>query len=98
MTVIDLGITPRLEPKRKGGVCQCLSVYTVEATRMLECRSCGAVIDPFDFLWNEARKQENIAFSVRHLRNEQKRMQAEVEALKKQRANLKAQVRRLVNK
>lgn len=95
--VINLASSLRLEPKRSEKFCRCARVFVVEDTRMLECQSCGKIIDPFDFLMKEARQQQSFVFEVSHLKNERKRLEKEVDDLKRIRRNLKSQVSRASN-
>ena len=92
--VINLSSSLRLKPKRSSKFCRCNRVFVVEDTRMLECQSCGKIIDPFDFLMKEAKQQQLFVFEVSHLKNERDRLQKEVGELKQVKRNLKAQVKR----
>ena len=96
--VIDLSRTTKLTPKRKTGFCRCARVFVVEQTRMLECQDCGKVIDPFDFMMQEAKKQNSHVYQISHLKHEKEKLIDEVEDLKRQRRNLKAQVKRASSK
>lgn len=54
------------------------AVFVAAEHRMLECQNCGAMVDPFDFLWETAREESSLT--------------AEVEALKAKRDALKKEV------
>lgn len=58
------------------------AVFVAAEHRMLECQNCGAMVDPFDFLWETAREESSLT--------------AEVEALKAKRDALKKEVADLV--
>jgi hypothetical protein len=94
MTVIDLTTAIGLVPKRRDARCSCQQVHVVEHTRMLECQKCARTIDPFDFLWQQAQKQQNSVFSIQCARDELKRLQAEVAELNRQKINLKSCINR----
>lgn len=94
MTVIDLTTQATIKPKRMQGFCRCQQVNCIEETRQLECQQCGRVIDPFDWLWKQALNQESAVFDVKRVRAEHERLVAEVDDLKRQRRNLKAQIKR----
>lgn len=87
-------VVPFALARRRKGYCEHIPVYVVEETRMLECRSCGAMVDPFDYMWKWACKGTRLTDGIKHLEGELRRMNAELEDLKRQRANLKAQIRR----
>jgi len=96
--IIDLSTKMRLEPRKGKRGCLCGSVYVCEHTRMLECQTCGKVIDPFDFMLKEARSQQNAVWGIKNLRNEHEKLDLAVSQLKKDKNNLNQQVRRLKNK
>jgi hypothetical protein len=94
MNVIDLTTAVGLLPKRRDGHCRCQQVRVIEQTRMLECQKCARVIDPFDFVWQQAQKQHRSVFNIQCSRDEVNRLQAEVEDLKRQKRNLKSCINR----
>ncbi|MDR3437162.1 hypothetical protein [Telmatospirillum sp.] len=57
--------------------------------RMLECKDCGRIIDPYDYLMKCAEAEESVYYTVRHLREE-------VDALKKERTILASERDRLL--
>ncbi len=95
MTVIDFKSQARLTPKRDYFACKHGSVYVVEHSRSIECKTCGKVFDPFDFLLKHAMKQQNAMFDVSSLVSEKEKLSLEVERLKKEKRNIQAQIRRL---
>lgn len=86
-----------LEPK-KAKFCRCSYVTVDEARREVLCRECGRKIDPFDFLFDQAKKQANALAWVKKLYKDQASIQKDIEELKRQRRNLKAQVDRFERK
>lgn len=70
------------------------SVWVDEATRDLECRVCGARIDPFDYLWMLATEGNHLTESIRRMREEKKTLEAQMALLNEQIRELKAQVRK----
>ncbi|MER2492333.1 hypothetical protein [Catenovulum sediminis] len=95
MNVIDFKHQVRLTPKKAFHACMHSAVFVVEHSRNLECRKCGKVIDPFDFLLKEAQKQQNTIFDIRGLISEKEKLSQEVEGLKSEKRNIQAQIRRL---
>ena len=98
MTIIDLNTQMSLKPVRTQGFCRCQRVFVDKQTRMLRCQKCDRVIDPFDYLWQQAIMQEGEAMSLKGARHEHERLDKEIEELKRQKRNLQAQVRRLKKK
>lgn len=92
--VISFPTSINLIPKRAEVFCRCSQVFVIEKTRMLECQKCGKVIEPFDFLYEQAKKQQNKVFSIEHARHELKQLTKEVEELKRKKRNLKASINR----
>jgi len=60
----------------------------------VECRACGAFLDPLDVLRQFANRERNFADTLKHLREERDRLGKEIVALKKQRNSLRSQVRK----
>ncbi len=103
MTVIDISKAkrdsePKLKPNEKFGRCRCRLFYVDNYSRTLECRECGKVSDPFDFLMKEATHQQNTVFDISHMKEEQKRLKTDIEELKRVKCNLQAQVKRMQKK
>ena len=98
MGIINIATARTLTPKRKQPGCRCYSVTVDEQTRMLECDKCHRVIDPFDFLFEWAKREQSNVFNINQRRREIKRLGEEIAELKRQRRNLKAQVARLKSK
>tara|TARA_R110000850_G_scaffold269167_3_gene401032 strand:- start:1918 stop:2229 length:312 start_codon:yes stop_codon:yes gene_type:complete len=92
--VVDISTQFRLLPKKKGYKCRCSRVHIVEKSRMIECRDCGAVQDPYDYLMNMAETQNRVMIELDHRRREVAKLGAEIQELKRIKVNLNAQVRR----
>lgn len=96
--IVDLSAAIKLEPRKKPQHCLCLQVYVDEHTRTIECKSCGRVMDPFDFLMKAARKQNNTVFEIKASQQALGKLQEDIKNLRRERQNLKAQVGRLQRK
>lgn len=94
MAVIKLATVVGLLPKRRDWRCTCQQVHVIEHTRMLECQKCQRVIDPFDFLWQQAQKQQRSVFDIRCTQDEVQRLKAEIADLKREKRNLMASIKR----
>lgn len=93
--VIDLTRGANVLPKKSKVFCRCIQVFVDEHTRALECQSCGKIIDPFDYMMGIANKHQRALWSTEILRDEEAKLQKEVDELKRQKRNLKSQVKRL---
>ena len=90
------GHPKQLTPKfKQGGFCSHEHITVDEHERLIECDRCGAVLDPFEYLWSSAVKENNQFATLSWLNIEVKRIQEEKENLLKEIAKLKAQRRRL---
>ena len=89
---------PTLLPKKVKRYCPCRSVLVIEQTRMLECQKCHRAIDPFDYLFKLAKKQDVLDMSVKMMMREKENLVKELENLERQRRNLKARVARAKRK
>ena len=92
MTDLKILPKPRFIPRQSKGYCQCVSVFVVEQTRMLECQKCGRSIHPFDYLMKLSQKQSNIDLTIRILQGEKKRLEKAVEELKRIHRNVRARI------
>lgn len=61
---------------------------------VVECSDCGAPLDPLQVLREFARGERHFANQLEHLRQEKANLGMEVEALKKQKQNLRGQIRK----
>lgn len=74
--------------------CQCYAFTIVEASRMLVCKACGRVTDPFDYIWERAVKDEQYEFQARLLWEEAQETRKQLEVLRRQEQNVKARIKR----
>lgn len=65
-----------------------------EQRRLMVCNKCNQHIEPFDFIMMIASDDIRIRDSIKALRAECNQVREEVEELKRQRRNLKAQINR----
>ena len=82
-------------PSRTKDFCRHLYVVVCEKTRMLECDKCGQVIDPFDYMWEWANCDRNLAGQRDIMKKEIKRLNADLAELKKDERNTKARLKRM---
>lgn len=85
-------------PRHRKGYCCHSHVTVCEKTRMLECQNCGAIIDPFDFMWEWACKDRNLQYVRKELKKDIERLSTQLKELKRQERNTKARIRRVVNR
>lgn len=82
----------------KSDFCKCQSILVDEQERIVRCQRCNKVLDPFDYLYGQAKDQGNIIGWIKHLHIQRSKLHTEIEDLKRERKNLKAQVNRLKKK
>jgi hypothetical protein len=70
-------------------------VWVDEATRDLECRTCGARLDPFDYIWLLATEGDLLTRDTKRLREEKQSLKAQVHLLHEQIKALSTNRRRL---
>lgn len=90
-------LRPRAEPKRGGIITGCshANVWVLDdETKRVECRHCGAFIDPHAVLLRFATRDWQFMHTMKSLHAEKKRLEAEIDDLKRQKSNLSAQIRR----
>lgn len=80
--------------RRRGEYCGHRETLVCEEERTVECKRCGAKLDPIAVLLMLANNADRYAFATRHARNESNRLHAELEDLKRQIRNAKATLRR----
>jgi hypothetical protein len=68
-------------------------VVSLHAARV-ECAECGEPLDPIDVLRQFANTERTFADSLEHLREERSALFKEIEALKKQKQNLRNSIRK----
>lgn len=61
---------------------------------MIECRDCGAIQDPYDYLMSIAETQNRVMIELNHRRREVAILGGEIKELKRIKANLRAQAKR----
>jgi len=61
---------------------------------MIECCSCGVIFSAYEYVIKLAKKEIRQVNQVKYLKMECEQLQKEVDDLKRQRTNIKAQVRR----
>lgn len=78
------------------GYCErwCRNVFVCEKRRMLQCQDCGKMIDPFDYMAQWARKGDGRLGTLKDLEVQIKQRSSELERLKMDVQNAKAQLRR----
>jgi hypothetical protein len=96
--VIEFKVGARITPKRQDRFCRHQHVLVVQATRKLECEHCGAVVEPFDFMWEWANRRLNLEYSRNRLKEQIKRLEKRLEALKREERNVKARISRALKK
>lgn len=80
--------TPK--PARVVRYCNHLPITVDSHTRTCTCRDCGATVDAFDWLLSWAKKEEGEVMAITGLRKEKEKLEADVQDLKRQRANAKS--------
>lgn len=71
-------------------------VAVFENEPRVECRSCGANLDPIEVLREYARHERNFCYSLEHLRKERKDLSDEIKKLKALRQRLRGDARKLL--
>lgn len=82
-----------LVPKRSK-VCFHPRLVVVESKRLLKCKSCGAFIDPFDFVFRWACRDYALEMDRKRLQDDCRRLSEELKDLKRQEKNIKARIKR----
>lgn len=65
-----------------------------EKRRLIECKNCGQFIEPYDYVFMFAKRDVDFRTNAKCLSNEVDDLQAQVDALKKEKAKIRAQIRR----
>jgi len=87
--------TTRVGGTHLGGKCQIHMHVVVDMhAAVVECADCGAPLDPLQVLREFAREERHFADQFEHLRKEKADLGTEIEALKKQKQNLRNAVRK----
>ena len=82
--------------RRKEGFCDCMNqpVLVDERRRMLECRTCGAAIDPYEFMRHWAGMGWMYADRLHYGKAEYETLLSKIAEAEKVLANLKGRIRR----
>jgi len=78
--------------------CPHTKILLIEHKRVIECEQCEKIIEPFDYLWDWANKQQRIKWRIDSAKSEAQNLEEKVIELTKQKRNLQAQVNRLNKK
>lgn len=95
--VIDLknpDLHRAFEIKRKDGYCRHQSVIVDAHERLVECASCGARIDPFDFLLHTASEEGQWYHYASELKKKVESLHSIKERLEKDIKNLESKIKR----
>jgi ribosomal protein S27AE len=95
----------KLKKQRKRGVknqafnrCSHSQMLADEHHKVLECEKCGFVMSAWEYVWQIAKKEENIFNHLKYTKYEQVRLNDEVTELKRIKHNLQSQVNRMNKK
>ncbi len=98
----DFPLTKRHKPRCKcsqlagyGSYASGIGVWVDEHTRALECRTCGARIEAFDYLWAMSTEGNSLDAELKRLREAVRFEKAQVKVLEDQVKDLKAERNRL---
>lgn len=80
---------------RRAKFCQHPYIWVEEESRMLRCRKCDAVIDPFDFMFQWACKDRALELSRAAFEREIERLRKITKELRREEINTRARLRRL---
>lgn len=73
-------------------------VWVNEQDRQVRCRRCEFVLDPFDYMLSVAKKETQLADTVKYLRQEEKLRRQNIEKLIQIERNAKARIRKAGHK
>ena len=65
--------------------------------RVVECKKCNQIIDPFDYLMEWAEGDRQLNDMRKRIKTEIKKISGRLELLKKEERNIKARIRRVKN-
>lgn len=91
-------LTNFLYKKADRPFCHHPAVCVNEKDREVRCRTCGAVVAPFDWMLSVAKKETQLADNVKALRREEKQRRQNIEKLIQIEKNAKSRIRRAGNK
>lgn len=81
--------------RKRGKHCWHKHINVDAEQRIIECRSCGAVLDAFDWLRNWAQEGWNLEYAYEKLQWQIDQKRKELEELKRLENNTKARMRRI---
>ena len=86
--------------QREGKKVMCLhsTVWVNEKDRILRCRKCETLIEPFDFLMTLCDEESRYMENVKYLRREEKQRRQNIEKLIQIEKNAKSRIRRAGDK
>jgi len=98
VTVIDFSKvrSVRRTPSVQRPCCKHFAVTVDTHNREVICRECGATIDPFDYLSGWANREEGEVLAAAELRKDAERLKTEIDTLKRERANEKSKLDRIL--
>jgi rubrerythrin len=71
-----------------------MKVFVVEQERKIQCQSCDAMIDPFDFLWTWANRRFRFHQTVSELIKDRRELSEKIDELKRHEKNAKGRLKR----
>ncbi len=87
-----------MEIKRRNNFCSHPAIRLDEHSRTIECTSCGAALDPYDFLRSNAAELQRAWQSHALVTDDLKRLREHVAQLKKEEVRLKGRIGTLKKK
>lgn len=94
----DLPPCPMTVTPQPFGYCKHESLLVDEHQREIRCAKCHAVLDPFNYLRNNAREIQGAWRDYKHVRTRIDELNVSVDKLRAEEKRLKAAVRRLQSK
>jgi hypothetical protein len=79
---------------RPAKFCRHKHIIVCEKSRTIECDTCGAAIDPFDFMLRWAKEDRFLEYRMKQLKEELKRLGEKLGKLRRMEKNVKARLRR----
>jgi hypothetical protein len=74
--------------------CRHKYIIVCEKSRTLECDTCGAAIDPFDFMLKWAKEDRSLEYRMKQLKDELKRLGEKLGKLRRMEKNVRARLGR----
>ncbi|MEZ5537613.1 MAG: hypothetical protein R3F02_18590 [Thiolinea sp.] len=74
--------------------CRHARVILVESSRVIECRDCGSLVEPFDWALRWSDKNSREVQQVKQMRKERKSLLESIEKLRREEQNTKARLKR----